>query len=70
MVNVMVNGIPVAMPEGSTILEATKQAGFPVPTLCFLKDINEIGACRVCVVELEGADHLITACSIFLMVKK
>ena len=63
MVNVMVNGIPVAMPEGSTILEATKQAGFPVPTLCFLKDINEIGACRVCVVELEGADHLITACN-------
>ena len=63
MVNVMVNGIHVAMPEGSTILEATKQAGFPVPTLCFLKDINEIGACRVCVVELEGADHLSTACN-------
>lgn len=63
MVNVTVNGIPVSLPEGSTILEATKLAGFPVPTLCFLKDINEIGACRVCVVELEGADHLITACN-------
>ena len=63
MVNVTVNGIRVSMPEGSTILEATKAAGFPVPTLCFLKDINEIGACRVCVVELQGADHLITACN-------
>jgi NADH-quinone oxidoreductase subunit G len=63
MVNVTVNGIPVALPEGSTILEATRLAGCPVPTLCFLKGINEIGACRVCVVELEGADHLIPACN-------
>ncbi len=63
MVNVTVNGIPVSVPEGETILTATKLAGFPVPTLCFLKDINEIGACRVCVVELEGADHLITSCN-------
>ena len=61
MVNVTVNGLSVSVPEGSTILEATRVAGFPVPTLCFLKGINEIGACRVCVVELEGADHLITA---------
>ena len=63
MVNVTVNGLSVSVPEGSTILEATRVAGFPVPTLCFLKGINEIGACRVCVVELEGADHLITACN-------
>ena len=63
MVNVTVNGRPVSLPEGATILEATKLAGCPVPTLCFMKDINEIGACRVCVVELEGADHLITACN-------
>ena len=63
MVNVKVNGIPLQMPEGSTILEATRAAGCQVPTLCFLKDINEIGACRVCVVELEGKDHLITACN-------
>ena len=63
MVNVTVNGIPVSVPEGGTILDATKLAGCPVPTLCFLKDINEIAACRVCVVELEGADHLITACN-------
>ena len=57
MVNVTVNGLSVSVPEGSTILEATRVAGFPVPTLCFLKGINEIGACRVCVVELEGADR-------------
>ena len=63
MVNVKVNGIPVEVAEGDTILEATRQAGCPVPTLCYLKDINEIGACRVCVVELKGADHLITACN-------
>ena len=63
MVNVTINGIPVSVPEGSTILDATRAAGCPVPTLCFLKDINEIAACRVCVVELEGADHLITACN-------
>ncbi len=63
MVNVTINGIPVSVPKGSTILDATKKAGCPVPTLCFLKDINEIGACRVCVVELEGIDHLITACN-------
>jgi NADH-quinone oxidoreductase subunit G len=63
MVNVTINGIPVSVPEGGTILEATRLAGCPVPTLCYLKGINEIAACRVCVVELEGADHLITACN-------
>ena len=63
MVNLTVNGIAVSVPEGATILEATRAAGCPVPTLCYLKDINEIAACRVCVVELEGADHLITACN-------
>ena len=63
MVSVTVNGIPVEVPEGGTILDATRLAGCPVPTLCFLKGINEIAACRVCVVELEGADHLITACN-------
>lgn len=63
MVNLTVNGIAVSVPEGSTILEATRAAGCPVPTLCYLKEINEIAACRVCVVELEGADHLITACN-------
>ena len=63
MVNVTINKRPVTVPEGTTILEAAKQAGFPVPTLCYLKDINEIAACRVCVVEVKGIDHLITSCN-------
>ncbi len=52
----------VSAPEGSTILEAAKIAGIDIPTLCFLKDINEIGACRMCVVEVKGARSLVAAC--------
>ena len=62
MVNVKVNGIAVSVPKGSTILEAARYAGVEIPTLCFLKDINEIGACRICVVEATGARGLVTAC--------
>ncbi|MBQ9414513.1 MAG: iron hydrogenase small subunit [Clostridia bacterium] len=62
MVNVKVNGIAVSVPAGSTILEAARYAGVEIPTLCFLKDINEIGACRICVVEATGARGLVTAC--------
>ena len=62
MVNVKVNGIAVSVPKGSTILEAARVAGVEIPTLCFLKDINEIGACRICVVEATGARGLVTAC--------
>ena len=61
MVNVKVNGIAVSVPKGSTILEAARYAGVEIPTLCFLKDINEIGACRICVVEATGAGGLVTA---------
>ena len=50
------------MPKGSTILEAARAAGVTIPTLCYLKDINEIGACRICVVEATGARGLVTAC--------
>ena len=56
------NGIAVSVPKGSTILEAARYAGVEIPTLCFLKDINEIGACRICVVEATGARGLVTAC--------
>ena len=63
MVNIKINDVPISVEEGTTILEACREAKMIVPTLCYLKDINEIGACRVCVVELEGADHLITACN-------
>ena len=62
MVNVKVNGIAVSVPKGSTILEAAREAGVDIPTLCYLKDINEIGACRICVVEATGARGLVTAC--------
>ena len=65
MVNVKINGIAVSVPKGSTVLEAARYAGVEIPTLCFLKEINEIGACRICVVEAsEGGRpaRLVTAC--------
>jgi len=61
-VNIKINGMPVEAPKGSTILEAAKLAHIDIPTLCFLKDINEIGACRICVVEVKGARSLVAAC--------
>ena len=62
MVNVTINGAAIAVEEGATIMEAAKAAGFPIPSLCYWKGLNEIGACRVCVVEVEGVDRLVTAC--------
>lgn len=62
MINLKIDGIDVTVPEGTTILEAARQAGINIPTLCFLKDINEIGACRMCVVEIKGARALQAAC--------
>ena len=62
MVNITINGAAVSVPEGTTIMEAAKTAGFPIPSLCYWKGLNEIGACRVCVVEVEGVDRLVTAC--------
>lgn len=63
MVNLKINNIPVCVEEGATILNAAKEAGVSIPTLCFLKDLNEIGACRVCVVEVKGKEKLLTACN-------
>ncbi|MBQ4045966.1 MAG: (2Fe-2S)-binding protein, partial [Lachnospiraceae bacterium] len=63
MVNVIINGTAVKVPEKTTILEAAKKAGIRIPTLCYLKDLNEIGACRICVVEVEGYERLFTACN-------
>ena len=63
MVNITINGIALQVEEGTSILEASRIIGMPVPTLCFMKGINEIGACRVCVVEVEGMEHLIPACN-------
>ncbi|MBQ0010198.1 MAG: [FeFe] hydrogenase, group A [Ruminococcus sp.] len=62
MINCKVNGIAVSVPKGATILEAARKAGVEVPTLCYMKKINEIGACRICVVEATGARGLVTAC--------
>ena len=65
MINVKINGIAVSVPKGATVLEAARYAGVEIPTLCFLKEINEIGACRICMVEVsEGGRpaRLATAC--------
>lgn len=62
MVNLKINNMPVSVPEGSTILEACRYAGIKIPTLCYLKEINEIGACRICVVEVKGARSLVASC--------
>ena len=61
-VNITIDGVSMQVPEGITILEAARMAGIKIPTLCFLKDINEIGACRMCVVEITGARALQAAC--------
>ncbi|HPD02456.1 MAG TPA: [Fe-Fe] hydrogenase large subunit C-terminal domain-containing protein, partial [Clostridia bacterium] len=62
MVNLKINNIAVTVPAGTTILEAAKTAGIKIPTLCYLKDINPLGACRVCVVEVKGARSLVASC--------
>ena len=64
-VNIKINGVDYAVAKGSTVLEAAKAANIDIPTLCYLKDINEIGACRLCLVEVsEGGRpyRLVTAC--------
>ena len=55
MVNVKINNREYSVPANSTVLEAARYAGIDIPTLCYLKDINEIGACRLCLVEVKGA---------------
>ena len=62
MVNLKIDDKKVCVPEGTTILDAAKQAGIDIPTLCFLKDINEVGDCRMCIVEVEGRRGFATSC--------
>ena len=69
MLNIKVNGLPIEAPKGSTVLEASRIAGVEIPTLCFLKDINEIGACRICVAEVAemrgpalGPKRIVASC--------
>ena len=61
-VNIKINGVDYEVPEGITILEAANMVNISIPTLCYLKGINEIGACRMCVVEVKGAKGLVTSC--------
>ena len=62
MINLKINGIAVSVPEGSTILDAAKLAGIRIPTLCYLKDVQCVGSCRMCLVEATGARGLVAAC--------
>lgn len=62
MVNLKINGISVSVPEGSTILQAAKLANVKIPTLCYLKDVQCVGSCRMCLVEATGARGLVAAC--------
>lgn len=63
MVNLTIDNKKISVPAGTTIMDAAEQHDIHIPRLCFLKDINEIGACRVCVVEVEGQDKLIPSCN-------
>ena len=63
MVNIKIDNIALQVAEGTTILDAAKQAGIAIPTLCYFKELNEIGACRVCVVEIKGVNRLAAACN-------
>ena len=62
MVNIEIDGIKTVVPENMTVLEAARTVGVDIPTLCFLKEINEIGDCRICLVEVEGARGFVTSC--------
>ena len=63
MVNVTIDGVNLSVPERTTILDAAAAAGIKIPTLCYSRKLNEIGACRVCLVEVEGYERLLTACN-------
>lgn len=62
MINLTIDDQKISVPKGTTILQAAKQAGIDIPTLCFLKEINEVGDCRMCIVEVEGRKGFATSC--------
>ena len=62
MVNLTIDNQKITVPKGTTILNAAKKAGIDIPTLCFLKEINEVGDCRMCIVEVEGRRGFATSC--------
>jgi len=63
MINIKINGMALSVPKGTTILEAANELGIEIPTLCYMKKINKIGACRICVVEVKGARGSVAACT-------
>ena len=65
MINIVLNGLPVKVEEGTTILEAARFYGFPVPTLCHMEGLSPYGACRLCVVEIgeNNNSRLVTSCT-------
>ena len=62
IIHLTIDGVEVEVPEGTTVLEAARKANIDIPTLCFLKDINEFGDCRMCIVEIEGMRNFATSC--------
>ena len=62
MINLTIDNTPFQVEEGTTVLEACREAGIKIPTLCYLKDVQAIGACRVCLVEVEGVNDLVASC--------
>ena len=63
MINLKIDGKEVQIESGATILTAAEQAGITIPTLCYLKKVSPTGACRICVVDIEGAEKPMTACN-------
>ena len=63
MVKITINNKEIYAQDGTTILEAARANGISIPTLCYLKDINESGACRMCLVEIEGVNRLAASCN-------
>lgn len=63
MVNIIIDGKNIQAKEGSTLLESAVSGGIKIPTLCYLKEVSTIGACRLCVVEVEGMGQLVTSCN-------
>lgn len=62
-VTLTINGMEVSVPAGTTIVEAARLVQVEIPTLCYLKGLNEVGACRICVVEVKGSERLVAACA-------
>ena len=67
VVKLIIDDREVEVPEHTTILDAAASVGIKIPTLCYLRDLNEVGACRVCVVEIEGIDQLVAACNNYVL---